>query len=64
MSADGDIPHPRATTALFGHAEAERTLLDAYRSGRMPHAWLIGGERGIGIGRKIDVDGAFDLPVG
>ena len=33
---------------LFGHAEAERTLLDAYRGGRVPHAWLIGGPAGIG----------------
>ena len=39
---------PRATAELFGHAEAERDLLEAYRSGRIPHAWLIGGERGIG----------------
>jgi DNA polymerase-3 subunit delta' len=44
----GDIAHPRQTTALVGHTEAERTLLDAYRSGRMPHAWLIGGPAGIG----------------
>ncbi len=44
----GDVPHPRVTTELFGHADAEATLLDAYRSGRVPHAWLIGGERGIG----------------
>ena len=41
-------PHPRETTELFGHAEAEQTLLDAYRGGRIPHAWLIGGEAGIG----------------
>ncbi len=45
---DDDLPHPRATAALVGHAEAERTLLDAYRSGRIPHAWLIGGVAGIG----------------
>ena len=48
--ASGDtfeIPHPRAAMALYGHAEAERAFLDAYR-GRMPHAWLIGGPRGIG----------------
>jgi DNA polymerase-3 subunit delta' len=43
-----EAPHPRETTALFGHAEAERALLDAYRSGRMPHAWLIVGPPGIG----------------
>ena len=42
------IPHPRETSELFGHAEAEQTLLDAYRGGRMPHAWLIGGPAGIG----------------
>lgn len=42
-----EIPHPRAATALYGHVEAERAFLDAYR-GRMPHAWLIGGPRGIG----------------
>jgi DNA polymerase-3 subunit delta' len=42
------LPHPRETAALFGHAEAERTLLDTYRGGRIPHAWLIGGEAGIG----------------
>jgi DNA polymerase-3 subunit delta' len=40
--------HPRETTALFGHREAEMALLDAYRSGRIPHAWLIGGAQGIG----------------
>ncbi len=50
MSPAGDpaLPHPRETTALFGHAEAEVALLSAYRSGRVPHAWLIGGENGIG----------------
>jgi len=45
---DREIPHPRSTAGLFGHAEAEQTLLDAYRGGRIPHAWLIGGEAGIG----------------
>lgn len=42
-----EAPHPRETTGLYGHAEAEQAFLDAYR-GRMPHAWLIGGPRGIG----------------
>ena len=39
---------PRETTALFGHSEAERALLDAYKSGRIAHSWLIGGPPGIG----------------
>jgi DNA polymerase III subunit delta' len=43
-----EVKRPRETTALFGHAEAERTLLDAYKSGRIPHAFLIGGPPGIG----------------
>jgi DNA polymerase-3 subunit delta' len=43
-----EAPPPRETTALFGHADAERTLLAAYRGGRMPHAWLIGGPPGVG----------------
>ncbi len=43
-----DVLLPRETAALFGHAEAERTLLEAYQSTRMPHAWLIGGGSGIG----------------
>ena len=52
MSADedenGEARHPRETHVLFGHAEAEGTLLEAYRSGRIPHAWLISGAGGIG----------------
>ena len=42
------ILRPRLTHEFFGHSAAEQILLDAYRSGRVPHAWLIGGERGIG----------------
>jgi DNA polymerase III subunit delta' len=43
-----DRPLPRETTVLFGHDGAEREFLSVYRSGRVPHAWLIGGEPGIG----------------
>jgi DNA polymerase III subunit delta' len=39
---------PRETTVLYGHGEAESALLAAYRGGRFPHAWLIGGPAGIG----------------
>jgi DNA polymerase-3 subunit delta' len=39
---------PRETTVLYGHAEAENGLLEAYRSGRLAHAWLLRGCPGIG----------------
>jgi DNA polymerase III subunit delta' len=42
------VAHPRETSGLSGHREAETALLGAYRSGRIPHAWLIGGAKGIG----------------
>ncbi len=42
------VRHPRETSDLFGHREAETALLDAWRGGRIPHAWLIGGAQGIG----------------
>src|SRR5271168_689612 len=42
------VAHPRKTAVFFGHREAETALLKAYRSGRIPHAWLIGGAQGIG----------------
>jgi DNA polymerase-3 subunit delta' len=45
---DRDVLLPRENFALFGHAEAEQTLLESYKSGRIPHAWLIGGPPGIG----------------
>jgi DNA polymerase III subunit delta' len=42
------MPHPRATSVLFGHSDVEAALLAAYRSGHVPHAWLFVGPRGIG----------------
>jgi DNA polymerase III subunit delta' len=47
-SDERDARLPRETTVLFGHDEAERALLEAYKGGRIPHAWLIGGPPGIG----------------
>lgn len=41
-------PLPEERSDWLGDTTAERTLLDAYRSGRMHHAWLIAGPRGIG----------------
>ncbi len=43
-----DVLLPRETAVLFGHADAEQALLESYQSGRIPHAWLIGGPPGIG----------------
>jgi DNA polymerase-3 subunit delta' len=47
-SEDSETPHPRTTAVLFGHAGAEAALLAAYRGGRIPHAFLIAGPKGIG----------------
>ncbi|HEY1943546.1 MAG TPA: DNA polymerase III subunit delta' [Roseiarcus sp.] len=40
--------HPRHAAGLVGHAGAEAAILDAYREGRLAHAWLIGGREGVG----------------
>ena len=39
---------PQANPDLFGHARAESVLLRALTSGRLPHAWLLRGPRGVG----------------
>lgn len=41
-------PHPRDTQRLFGQASSEAAFLEAYATGRLHHAWLITGPRGIG----------------
>jgi len=45
--ADG-CEHPRNVHTLIGHAEAETRFLEARRSGRLHHAWLLTGPKGIG----------------
>lgn len=42
------VPHPRETPALFGQSAAETALLEAIQSGRMHHAWLLTGPKGVG----------------
>jgi DNA polymerase III subunit delta' len=39
---------PRENPALFGHAEAERELRRLAEAGRLPHAILLSGPRGVG----------------
>ncbi len=41
-------PHPRETERLFGQDTAEEAFLDAFNSGRLHHAWLLSGPRGVG----------------
>ncbi len=52
MTADDEQgrpwPEPRANATLVGHGAAEKILKDAFASGRLAHAWLITGPRGIG----------------
>ncbi|MFQ5346276.1 MAG: DNA polymerase III subunit delta' [Rhodothalassiaceae bacterium] len=43
-----EAPHPRMTPHLEGHEAAERALLAALTGGRLHHAWLFTGPRGIG----------------
>ena len=39
---------PRITRNVFGHDGPQAEFLEAYRAGRLHHAWLITGPRGIG----------------
>lgn len=41
-------PHPRETQRLFGHKAAEDAFLQAFNGGRLHHAWLVTGAKGLG----------------
>jgi DNA polymerase-3 subunit delta' len=43
-----DWPPPWRSKRLLGHETAEKTMLAAHESGRLHHAWLMAGPRGIG----------------
>jgi DNA polymerase-3 subunit delta' len=43
-----DVPDPRDNPDLVAHESAERAFLDAWNSGRLAHAWLLSGPKGIG----------------
>src|SRR5215831_553050 len=43
-----ELAEPRANPALVGHEAAEASLLEAHAAGRLPHALILGGPRGIG----------------
>lgn len=46
--AENAVPPPRANPDLVGHEAAERELERLYRAGRLPHAILLSGPRGVG----------------
>ncbi|MEM6373603.1 MAG: DNA polymerase III subunit delta' [Pseudomonadota bacterium] len=41
-------PHPRDTATLIGQDSAEAAFVDAFTTGRLHHAWLMTGPRGVG----------------
>ena len=41
-------PHPRETSVLYGQDRAAQAFLDAWTAGRLHHAWLLRGPRGVG----------------
>lgn len=41
-------PHPRETQALFGHDSQRAGFLRAFQSGRLHHAWMLTGPKGVG----------------
>jgi DNA polymerase III subunit delta' len=43
-----EVPEPRANPDLRGHEAAEAALLEAHHAGKLPHALIIGGPRGVG----------------
>lgn len=69
-------PHPRETQVLIGQDAAQHAFLDAFNTGRLHHAWLLTGPRGVGkatlawrIARFLlatpdpDPNGMFGAPV-
>lgn len=42
------FPHPRESTVVFGHEEANHFFLDVWQNDKLHHAWLLLGAEGIG----------------
>lgn len=76
--SDAESITPLTNLKLFGHGPAEAAFLDAWKGGRLHHAWLLTGPRGVGkatlayrIARFVLADegeaaggGLFGEPVG
>lgn len=48
LADQAPLPEPHANHHLVGHEASEQEVLASWASGRMHHAWLISGKRGIG----------------
>lgn len=48
LDQEPKAPHPRKTYSYVGHEGEENLLAEALASGRMHHAWLIAGAKGLG----------------
>jgi DNA polymerase III subunit delta' len=46
--APAEVLEPRANPELWGHEAAEAALLEAHHAGKLPHALIVGGPRGVG----------------
>ncbi|RCK40167.1 DNA polymerase III subunit delta' [Thalassospira profundimaris] len=47
-STENGYPEPRQNHQLLGHEAVEKVIVDAWNGGRMHHAWLLCGPRGVG----------------
>jgi len=48
LDKEPSAPHPRETFSFVGHDAEEAAFADALRGGRMHHAWLLAGPKGLG----------------
>lgn len=48
LDQEPGAPHPRETFTFTGHEAAEGALAEAFAGGRMHHAWLLAGPKGVG----------------
>ena len=48
LDKEPNAPHPRETFSFVGHEAEEAAFADGLRGGRMHHAWLLAGPKGLG----------------
>lgn len=48
LDKEPNAPHPRETFSFVGHDAEEAAFADGLRGGRMHHAWLLAGPKGLG----------------